>query len=63
MKNEAATPRLPGADIVLPDEIAGLAFAKQINYAKEYEDASPSWGISLGYNNEEGAVADIYEYT
>jgi len=63
MKNEVATPHLPGADIVLPNEIAGLAFAKRINHAKVTEDSSPGWGISLGYENKEGAVADIYEYT
>jgi len=63
MKSELATPHLPGADIILPDVIAGLAFVKKIDYTKETENSTPGWGISLCYKNDEGAVADIYEYT
>ncbi len=63
MKNKINHHYLPGADFVLPNEIAEMTYFKKIDYTRISEDATEGWGISLGYENPEGAVADIYEYT
>jgi len=57
MKSTKHTLRLPGTNISLPPEIAGLSFRKRT------EHLDPSDGIQLRYRDGNRSRADIYEYT
>ncbi|MCB2212181.1 hypothetical protein KQI52_08740 [bacterium] len=55
-------PQLPDIDVVLPNEIAGLTYAGEVDYAKMHGMSSEAMDVGFKYKLADIAKADIFVY-